>query len=59
MLRGMDNNLIGAHEAAELLGVSVATVKRLAATGTIPTEGKPSGAWVFSREAVLNHKAAA
>ncbi len=53
----MDTNLIGAHEAAELLRVSVATIKRLAATGTLPAAGKPSGAWVFNRADVLTYAA--
>ena len=37
---GMDTDLIGATEAAELLGVHVATINRLAAEHTIPTAAK-------------------
>ena len=57
---GMDTDLIGATEAAELLGVHVATINRLAAEHTIPTAAKlpgRTGAHIFHRADILAYAA--
>lgn len=49
------SELLGVREAAALLGVSTATVKRAAQRGALPPAHKmtgPLGAYVFTREAV-------
>ena len=49
------SELMGVTEAAQLLGVSKATVKRAALAGTLITAHKLpgfSGAYLFTREAV-------
>ena len=51
----METDLIGAAEAAEILGVSVATINRMAANGTLPTAAKlhgRTGAHIFNRATV-------
>jgi excisionase family DNA binding protein len=56
----MEPQLITTHTAAALIGVSVATVKRLVAAGELPTahklEGR-TGAHLFTREAVTAYAA--
>ena len=58
----METDLIGAAEAAEILGVSVATVNRMAANGTLPTAAKlhgRTGAHIFNRATVEAKRVAA
>lgn len=53
--------VIGTVEAAALLGLSVAYVKRLALAGDLPVLSKlpgASGAWLFDRAAILEVAAA-
>lgn len=56
------DDLISAAEAAQILGVSVATVRRLAATGKIaPALKMPgkTGAYLFRLDYILHESAAA
>ena len=49
------SELLGVREAAALLGVSTATVKRAAQRGALPPAHKmagDTGAYLFTREAV-------
>lgn len=58
----METDLIGAAEAAEILGVSVATINRMAANGTLPTAAKlhgRTGAHIFNRATVEAKRVAA
>jgi len=46
--------LLSASDVADILGVSLATVKRKAASGAIPTLGRlgDTGAYVFDADAI-------
>jgi predicted DNA-binding transcriptional regulator AlpA len=51
------DHLLSAAETAELLGYSVATIKRRAKDGTLPVAMKlpgATGAYLFDRNEVLN-----
>jgi len=56
--------LLGVREAAQIVGVSVATIKRAAATGNLPPAHKlpgANGAYLFHRsdvEALAQERAA-
>lgn len=53
-----DPDLIGAATAADILGLSVATINRMAADGHLPTAGKlpgRTGAHIFTRAAIVAH----